>query len=452
VNLLSYNRQRVPKEIDSPSGMPEPPVGQGLVVLRAGDDPLGATCEQVALLTGQHPASQVAVLCRVNASLAPVQVALVHRGVPVRPAVDVSYLQRGGVQAALAWLRLAVAQDGGLAGRDLMLAARRPSRSMSPRLVSWIGERNDLNGLLRMVDRMQDRDRGKLEEYISDVQAVRRAAAGGDTVDVLRLVRDSIGLDKAMLLLEGSRRRLDRSAQTDDLDALVALAGLHPDPGGFESWLAQSLSDPGTPDGVVLSTVHRVKGQEWPFVVLHDVSEGLLPHRLASDVEEERRVFHVGLTRAINTSWVVAGSRPSRFVDELGRMCPPGYQPQQSVTPVRESSQRAVSGPAGRGGHGPMPNTDVAARLAAFAQGTQLAVPDATTERIKQALRSWRTQQATKSGKPPYIYLYDRTIEQMAQQAPETMAQLARIDGIGPAKLESYGEQLLEIIGQAASS
>jgi len=65
-------------------------------------------------------------------------------GVPVRPAVDVSYLQRGGVQAALAWLRLAVAQDGGLAGRDLMLAARRPSRSMSPRLVSWIGERNDL--------------------------------------------------------------------------------------------------------------------------------------------------------------------------------------------------------------------------------------------------------------------------------------------------------------------
>jgi len=97
-----------------------------------------------------------------------------------------------------------------------------------------------------------------------------------------------------MLLLEGSRRRLDRSAQTDDLDALVALAGLHPDPGGFESWLAQSLSDPGTPDGVVLSTVHRVKGQEWPFVVLHDVSEGLLPHRLASDVEEERRVFHVG--------------------------------------------------------------------------------------------------------------------------------------------------------------
>ena len=99
-----------------------------------------------------------------------------------------------------------------------------------------------------------------------------------------------------------------------------------------------------------------------------------------------------------------------------------------------------------------MPNTDVAARLAAFAQGTQLAVPDATTERIKQALRSWRTQQATKSGKPPYIYLYDRTIEQMAQQAPETMAQLARIDGIGPAKLESYGEQLLEIIGQAASS
>ena len=59
-------------------------------------------------------------------------------------------------------------------------------------------------------------------------------ASSGTTVDVLRAVWSKVGLDRAMELLEGSRRYVDRSAQTDDLDALVAMGALHPDPAGFE--------------------------------------------------------------------------------------------------------------------------------------------------------------------------------------------------------------------------
>ena len=300
----------------------------------------------------------MAVLTRVNASLAPVQVALVHRDVPVRPAVDPSYLSRGGVQAALAWLRLAVSPAEGLARTDVVQAARRPSRALSPRVVEWIGEQSSLAGLERLAGRLKDRDSEKVFGFVEDLHTVRRHAVPGRSGSpksgaagrILRAVRDDVGLGGAMELLEGSRRHLDRSAQTDDLDALVALAGLHPEPAGFDQWLLQSLRKPGSPEGVVLSTVHRVKGREWPHVVLHDVSAGLLPHRLALDVEEERRVFHVGLTRASSSVHVVAGLEPSPFLAELdkkwsGAETAPMGGPRKRAHPPRGASR---AGPASR--------------------------------------------------------------------------------------------------------
>jgi DNA helicase-2/ATP-dependent DNA helicase PcrA len=67
----------------------------------------------------------------------------------------------------------------------------------------------------------------------------------------------------------------------------------------------------------VLSTIHRVKGLEWPMVVLHHADASQMPHRLADDVEEERRIFHVGLTRSVERCVVVGGADPSPFIAEM---------------------------------------------------------------------------------------------------------------------------------------
>ena len=91
---------------------------------------------------------------------------------------------------------------------------------------------------------------------------------------------------------------MNRAAQSDDLTAIAQLAQLHPDPATFEAWLREALGRPWQADGVTLATVHRVKGQEWPVVVVHHAEADQFPHRLAEDVEEERRVFHVAITRA----------------------------------------------------------------------------------------------------------------------------------------------------------
>ena len=76
--------------------------------------------------------------------------------------------------------------------------------------------------------------------------------------------------------------------------------------------------------GVHLATVHRVKGREWPRVVVFGADAGLFPHRLSIDVEEERRIFHVGITRAKDQAVVLADAAgPSPFVEELHRPAPP---------------------------------------------------------------------------------------------------------------------------------
>ena len=308
-----------------------------------------------------------------------------------------------------------------------------------------MSEQSGVSRLERLAGRLNARDADKVIGFVSDLKMVRGRASGGTTASVLRAVRDDVGLDRAMELLEGARRRLDRSAQTDDLDALVALAALHAEPAGFEDWLLKSLRHPGSVDGVVLSTVHRVKGREWPHVVLHEVSAGVFPHRLAVDVEEERRVFHVGLTRGSASVHVVAGVPPSPFLAELREEWTAARRPLRPPlsrgAAVPAPPRREPGRPIPRSG-APRPEAAADARRAAQAE----PVAPEVVERARQALRAWRSQRAVSEHKPPYVYLHDRTLEALATEAPATMTELAKVNGIGPGKLESYGDELLALI------
>jgi superfamily I DNA/RNA helicase len=104
---------------------------------------------------------------------------------------------------------------------------------------------------------------------------------------------------------------MNRASQGDDLTAVVQLAALHDDPTTFERWMRTNLAVARSHAGVTLSTVHRVKGQEWPHVVVHFADARQYPHRLAEDVEEERRLFHVAITRAGVHATIVTGQQPS---------------------------------------------------------------------------------------------------------------------------------------------
>lgn len=63
-----------------------------------------------------------------------------------------------------------------------------------------------------------------------------------------------------------------------------------------------------------------------------------------------------------------------------------------------------------------------------------------------EGLRSWRLKQARRQGVPPYVVFHDRTLIEIAQASPTTLEALARLGGVGRAKLERYGEELLQLL------
>src|SRR4029077_3449200 len=96
----------------------------------------------------------------------------------------------------------------------------------------------------------------------SDRAGRRRRGGRAPPRHVLEAVRDDVGLGAAMSLLDRTGGG-QGSSHLDDIDGLLGVADLHPDPGGFEPWLRGVFKRETDPSGVTLSTVHRVKGREW---------------------------------------------------------------------------------------------------------------------------------------------------------------------------------------------
>lgn len=240
--LLTHNRVRVDKTIHPAPG--REPVDGELVVRRAPATALAAETVDVVtawLADGAAP-TDVAVLARVNVALAAVQIALGAAGVPVECVVDRSLLERTGVTAALAWLRVAL-DPYEIRAPDLVATIRRPGRKLSNKVVEWLTQRGttDVHDIRRLGTKLGGRDEKKLAGFADDIERLaRRASHGGTTATLLRSVRVDIGLGQAMDVLDASRREPDRSTHTDDLLALEQVAACSPIPAASRNGLRTS--------------------------------------------------------------------------------------------------------------------------------------------------------------------------------------------------------------------
>jgi DNA helicase-2/ATP-dependent DNA helicase PcrA len=182
--------------------------------------------------------------------------------------------------------------------------------------------------------------------------------------------------------------------------------------------------------GVNLLTYHRAKGLEWDAVFLPALEEGSLPIRQSHDddaaLAEERRLLYVGITRArthLALSW--AERRESRGKET--RRQPSRFLLDLRPRPVRHV--RTLPGP---------PPVVRAPRAGS------------NDDPLFGALRDWRTTRARDEAMPPYVIAHDATLAAIAEARPRTLAALRRVKGMGPAKLEKYGDQILAVI-EAAS-
>ena len=439
-HLLAYNHERVAKTIRSPDGRADPvPASDGLlagrgpvVVESARADALAGRAVEVIdawRAAGVEP-GDIAVLARVNAALLPVQVACLESDVPCTTPLTTQVLARTGIRTAFAYLRIG-SDPGAIRREDVRDTIRRPSRGIAPMVVDMVtkSRTTSIADIRRLAGRLSGRDVPKLIAYADDLEVVAGAAARS-TADALRAVRVGIGLDATLDTLDASRAGADRSTHADDLAALESLAPFHPDAATFAHWLREVLSrPPGTGPAVELSTVHRIKGKEWGHVLVVGASAGLFPHRLSDDVEGDRRVFHVALTRAGTQVVVLADSdAPSPFLAELD-----GTAPHTAATASRTGG--APSG-GGRDRRRPGPRAPSGGVAATGGPG-------------EVALRAWRSSVARKDGVPAYVVLNDKELVGIAEREPATLADLGRCQGMGPIRLERWGDEILAVLDGA---
>jgi DNA helicase II / ATP-dependent DNA helicase PcrA len=235
-----------------------------------------------------------------------------------------------------------------------------------------------------------------------------RGAGFGSLAEEVRRVAVEQGL--ADPVPEGvGERELVRQA---DLARLCKLAEEYDDGShtvaDWVEWL-RARFDHGAEGGVHLLTLHRAKGLEFEAVFLPRVEEKELPckqaMRSAAMVAEERRLLYVGMTRAKRHLALTWAGKPSRFLTELG----------VEAAAVARPKQRA----------------------------------EEPSDPTYQALKRWRLQRAKSDEIPAYVVFHNTTLAEIAERRPSTIAELGSVAGVGPAKLERYGSDVLAALSDA---
>jgi DNA helicase II / ATP-dependent DNA helicase PcrA len=237
------------------------------------------------------------------------------------------------------------------------------------------------------------------------LKGLRGAGFGSLTDEVRRVAREQ-GLADATP--EGvGERELVRQA---DLARLCTL-GAEFDDGTktVEEWVEwlRARFDHGAQGGVHLLTLHRSKGLEFDAVFLPRVEEKELPCKQAlrseNGLAEERRILYVGMTRAKRHLVLTWSGKPSRFLGELG----------VEAAPARRTKAEEPSDP------------------------------------TYTALKQWRLKRAKSDEIPAYVVFHNSTLAEIAERRPSTIAELASVPGVGPSKLQRYGEEVLAALAAA---
>ncbi len=335
-HLISRNKGRKGKSLWSKLGPGEKPK----LVFVEDDEDEGARVRDtiVGLLRAGLRRSEIAVLYRTHAQSRAIESALRTGALPYQIIGGVRFYERREIRDLLGYLKLVANPSDNVNFKRVVNAPRRGIGDVAiERIAVAAGDGSCLAATRRtaFLDGLPSAQRSKVAAFSDLIAGLQVIAATGTAHDVLSAViertkyREHLGEDPktAETRLENVDELL---VETQRFSASAPEARL----GAFleEIALMSALDDLKEEETVALMTLHNAKGLEYRAVIITGIEEGLLPHYSsfddAAEIEEERRLFYVGMTRARERlflfsaanrmrfgSWIV--NQPSRFLGEI---------------------------------------------------------------------------------------------------------------------------------------
>ncbi|MEO8430471.1 MAG: UvrD-helicase domain-containing protein [Acidobacteriota bacterium] len=334
--LVSHNRRRRPKLLKSERGE-----GARVRLWRFDEDRSEAEAVAREVASGGRKPSEVAILYRTNAQSRGFEEELVRRRIPYIVVGGMKFYDRAEVKDALAYLRLAARPEDDLAFRRVVNV---PARGIGTATIDRIAEAARQSGVswweasAEGLAGLTDRARVSLGRFRALLGELHEKAETWSPSALIEHLLDASGYGA---LYEGSEEKED-VARRENLQELLSSAReferRNAEGASVSEYLdAVSLAtdaDAVPKDGgaVTLSTLHAAKGLEFPSVYVVGLEEGYLPHGNSAEdqeeLEEERRLLYVGMTRAGDQLTLTLAERrlvygkvqyrsPSRFLDEI---------------------------------------------------------------------------------------------------------------------------------------
>ncbi|MGH3505933.1 MAG: DNA helicase PcrA, partial [Nocardioidaceae bacterium] len=343
--VIARNKGRKPKRLWSEAGDGEQIVGY---VADDEHDEAQFVAEEIDRLTddGHARPGDVAVFYRTNAQSRVFEEVFIRVGLPYRVVGGVRFYERREVRDGLAYLRALVNPDDSVSLRRILNTPRRGIGDRAEACVAVLAQRTKTTfweALRKAADapEIATRSLKSIEAFVEMIETLQAMVADGARPDdVLDAALHQSGY---LQMLEESEDPQDET-RVENLGELVAVAREFADEregATVDEFLervalvadADQIPDDDGAGGVVtLMTLHTAKGLEFPVVFLTGLEDGVFPHARSigddKELEEERRLAYVGLTRAqqrlyvsravVRSAWgAPQHNPPSRFVDEL---------------------------------------------------------------------------------------------------------------------------------------
>ena len=338
--VISNNMMRQPKELWSALGD-----GEKIKRYRAGSDreEAGFVGDEINSLVGGPgvPFNEIAVFYRTNAQSRSLEEGLMARGIPYKVIGGTRFYDRREIRDLLAYLKLVVNPGDEVALRRVLNVPRRGVGDTTvTRLVAYA--REHAIGFVEALRSAQDA--GASPKAVTGIRTLLElldqiSAEGVASKPPAEIAEDLLERTGYLQMLEaealhGGAKALEAEGRLENLTELVSVASGFADIEGFLETTTLAAAADEIDDGptVSLMTLHAAKGLEFSTVFLTGMEEGLFPHNQSlaepDDMEEERRLCYVGITRArerlyLTHTWsrMLFGSWqdsiPSRFLKEI---------------------------------------------------------------------------------------------------------------------------------------